>query len=106
MEFKLRRRGVLQGIGGITLGLPFLETFAPRIARAAAPPKRLAIFYCCNGVLANKWYPTTPFGALTAESRAAHLQDHGCARHSRRTARPRQPHRRRRHLPGRVGARR
>ena len=38
------RRRFLRGVGGVTVGLPFLETFAPRKAAAqmAATPKRLA----------------------------------------------------------------
>jgi hypothetical protein len=60
----------LRGAGGVAIGLPFLETFAPRQARAqaAGPPKRLAIFFCCNGVNMEKFFPTTPYGALTAAS--------------------------------------
>jgi hypothetical protein len=68
MQTRLRRRSFLRGAGGIALGLPFLESFAPRRVRADAVPKRLMVFYCCNGVLADRWYPATPFGALTAES--------------------------------------
>lgn len=65
-----RRRQFLRGLGGITVGLPFLETFAPRRASAqmAATPKRLAVFFCCNGVNMQKWFPTTAYGALTPAS--------------------------------------
>ena len=35
MKVHVKRRSFLRGIGGITLGLPFLETFAPRKAGAA-----------------------------------------------------------------------
>jgi hypothetical protein len=70
MDPRLKRRNFLRGAFGISLGLPFLETFAPRTVRAADMPKRLAVFYCCNGVLYDKWYPTTDFGALTAQSLA------------------------------------
>jgi hypothetical protein len=62
------RRRFLRGVAGVAVALPFLESFAPRRARAAAPPKRLAIFFCCNGVNMEKFWPVTPYGALTAAS--------------------------------------
>lgn len=68
MDANMKRRAFLRGAGGLALGLPFLETFAPRKVRAADVPRRLMVFYCCNGVLADRWYPSTPFGPLTAES--------------------------------------
>jgi hypothetical protein len=70
MSLKIRRRNFLRGLGGVTLGLPFLETFAPRKAAAAtaAAPKRLAVFFNHNGVNMDKWFPTSAYGALTAAS--------------------------------------
>jgi hypothetical protein len=67
---KIRRRHFLAGLGGIGLGLPFLEAFAPRkaAAAAAATPKRLAVFFNHNGVNMDKWFPTTAYGALTPAS--------------------------------------
>lgn len=67
---RIRRRQFLRGLGGVTVGLPFLETFAPRRASAqtAATPKRLAIFFNHNGVNMDKWFPTTAYGALTPAS--------------------------------------
>src|SRR5438105_4007977 len=66
----MRRRQFLRGLGGITVGLPFLETFAPRRAAAqdATTPRRLVIFFNSNGVNMDKWFPTTPYGALTSAS--------------------------------------
>lgn len=61
------RRRFLRGAGGIAIGLPFLETFAGKKAWAA-PPKRFAIYFQCNGVNKDRWWPKTPFGALTADS--------------------------------------
>ncbi|HEX2657355.1 MAG TPA: DUF1552 domain-containing protein, partial [Polyangia bacterium] len=60
----------LRGLGGVTVGLPFLETFAPRKAAAqdATTPKRLVIFFNSNGVNMEKWFPTTPYGALSSAS--------------------------------------
>jgi hypothetical protein len=70
MSLKLRRRNFLRGLGGISIGLPFLETFAPRkaAAQAATTPKRLAVFFNCNGVDMSRWFPTTAYGALTPAS--------------------------------------
>jgi hypothetical protein len=70
MKSTIKRRSFLRGIGGVTLGLPFLETFAPRKAAAqtATTPKRLAVFFNCNGVNMQKWFPTTAYGPLTAAS--------------------------------------
>jgi hypothetical protein len=65
-----KRRMFLRGVGGVTVGLPFLETFAPRTAaaQAAMTPKRLGIFFNCNGVNMQKWFPTSAYGALTPAS--------------------------------------
>ncbi len=50
--FQLGRRTFLVGLGGATIGLPLLETFAPRKALADAPPvPRFAVFVRqANGV--------------------------------------------------------
>jgi hypothetical protein len=50
------RRSFLRGAGGVVVGLPFLEAFAPRGAHAASP-KRFAIFFQCNGVDMDRWWP-------------------------------------------------
>jgi len=70
MDRKVNRRLFLRGVGGVSIGLPFLETFAPRraAAQAAATPKRLAVFFNHNGVNMDKWFPTTAYGALSAAS--------------------------------------
>jgi hypothetical protein len=64
----INRRKFLRGAAGIAVALPFLESFAPKKARAAASPKRLGVFFNHNGVLMDKWFPTTGYGALTAAS--------------------------------------
>ena len=64
----MHRRRFLRGLGGVMVALPFLETFELRKAKAADPPKRLAIFFCCNGVNMEKFWPATPYGPLTAAS--------------------------------------
>lgn len=67
---RLSRRFFLRGVGGLTLGLPFLETLAGRHAhaQAAQSPRRFVVFFECNGVNMDKWFPTTPYGALSAAS--------------------------------------
>jgi hypothetical protein len=66
------RRNFLRGFGGVSLGLPFLETLAPRLARAQAAPvaTRFGVFFACNGVDVDRWFPTGGFGPLTAQSLA------------------------------------
>jgi len=64
------RRRFLRGFGGVVLGLPFLETLAPRSLKAqeAQVIKRFGVFFACNGVNMDRWFPTSAFGALTAQS--------------------------------------
>ena len=54
----LSRRQVLKGLG-VALALPWLETFAPRTARAqlAAAPRRYVMLYFPNGT-AEFWKPS------------------------------------------------
>jgi hypothetical protein len=50
---------------GAAVGIPFLESLAPREARAQsmAAPKRLIVIQSYSGQIANQWYPTsTPMG--------------------------------------------
>jgi len=63
------RRWFLRGALGATVGLPFLESLAPKHAFAGAPasPKRFLCFFNCNGVNMSKFFPSS-FGALTPES--------------------------------------
>lgn len=62
----MNRRNFLRGAGGVTVGLPFLEGLAGRKA-FAAPPKRLAIFFECNGVVMERFFPKA-YGPITAET--------------------------------------
>jgi len=43
------RRTFLLGAGGVAVGLPFLESFLPKSARAQSAPTRLVIVYSPNG---------------------------------------------------------
>lgn len=45
----LARRRFLAAAGGIAVGLPFLEAFAPRAARAANPESRFLVLFTPNG---------------------------------------------------------
>lgn len=42
---KTTRRAVLRGLGGITVGLPFLELFLPKMASAAPAPSRYVVAF-------------------------------------------------------------
>lgn len=62
------RRNFLRGACGITVGLPVLESLLPRRARAADgdAPRRFVAFCMCNGVEITRFWPTSPYGALTS----------------------------------------
>ena len=64
------RRNFLRGACGAAVGLPVLESLMPRRARAGGSdaPKRFIAFACCNGVEMDRFFPTSPYGALTAAS--------------------------------------
>lgn len=65
---RLRRRRFLAGFGGVLLGLPYLESLAPRSAKAQdSAVKRFAVFFACNGVNMDRWFPNGDFGPLTEE---------------------------------------
>lgn len=63
----LSRRHFLRGLGGVCVGLPFLEALAPRTAQAQAATtlRRFGVFFGCNGVDMARWFPNGPYGALT-----------------------------------------
>jgi len=63
----LPRRHFLRGLGGLALGLPFLEGLAPRTARGAEPAviRRFGVFFACNGVDMTRWFPQGPYGELS-----------------------------------------
>ncbi|HVR02788.1 MAG TPA: DUF1552 domain-containing protein [Polyangia bacterium] len=59
--FRLSRRAVLRGAGGIAIGLPFLEIMSPpgrARAAASAAPKRYINFFSPNGTIYPAWLPT------------------------------------------------
>jgi len=59
------RRRFLAGVGGVMVGLPFLEALAPKTARGqSAAIKRFGSFLCCNGVNMDQWFPTLKSGTL------------------------------------------
>jgi len=70
-KLELRRRAFLRGLGGVAVGLPFLESLVPRVhAQSATAIKRFGVFFCCNGVNMETWFPTGGAGALAASSLA------------------------------------
>ena len=64
---RMRRRRFLRGFGGAIVGLPFLEAMTARGAgaQAATPVKRFGVFFACNGVDMDRWFPKGAYGALT-----------------------------------------
>jgi hypothetical protein len=64
-KFRLSRRAVLRGAGGLAVALPWLEIMAPeRAAHAKAPPARhLVTVFTPGGTVLDNWRPAT----LTAE---------------------------------------
>ncbi len=66
MRSRLPRRRFLLGFGGALVGLPYLESLAPRAAKAQdTTVKRFGVFFACNGVNMDRWFPNGDFGALT-----------------------------------------
>jgi hypothetical protein len=59
-KFRLSRRAVIKGAGGIAIALPWLEIMTRgRRARAASPPAaRFLAVYQPGGTVLNKWTPT------------------------------------------------
>jgi hypothetical protein len=57
----LDRRAILRGAAGVALALPWLESLAPRQARATGPasPVRLIYWFIPNGVIFDRWTPTS-----------------------------------------------
>lgn len=59
------RRRFLAGVGGVVVGLPFLEALAPKAARGQSTViKRFGSFLCCNGVNMDRWFPKVESGAI------------------------------------------
>jgi hypothetical protein len=60
--FRINRRALLRGAGGVAIGLPLLDIMTPvgRHARAAAavPPKRFIAFFSPDGSIHENWVPT------------------------------------------------
>jgi hypothetical protein len=74
----LGRRNFLRGVGGVAVGLPFLESLGftrgtahAQSAPALAAPRRFVTFFQCNGANMSKLWPTGAYGALTAAHFAA-----------------------------------
>jgi hypothetical protein len=59
---------VLRGLGGVALGLPFLDAMTSTPARAATGPKRLVFFFVGNGTAPATWRPKTSGTQVTLTS--------------------------------------
>ncbi len=78
MPFRLNRRTLLRGLGGVAVGLPWLEVMTPHVTRAqaAAGPKRLVLFFTPNGTNdINAFVPTQPGRNYTFGVETAPLQE-------------------------------
>jgi hypothetical protein len=64
------RRSFLRGLGGVVVGLPFLESLplGRSWAGAEPAPRRFVGFIQPNGVNVDVFWPSTDFGPLTEES--------------------------------------
>ncbi len=56
-SFRLHRRTLLRGAGGVAIGLPLLEAMLPKRSAHAAAPLRLVIFFTPNGTIHKNWVP-------------------------------------------------
>jgi hypothetical protein len=57
--FRLNRRALLRGAGGVAIALPWLEIMTPRAAGAAtAAPKRFVGVYTPGGTVLSAWRPS------------------------------------------------
>jgi hypothetical protein len=78
--FRLSRRALLRGAGGIAIGLPLLEAMSPWRRRASAatatPPKRFIVFFSPDGSIHENWVPTGTTTAFTLSRILAPLEAH------------------------------
>jgi hypothetical protein len=78
-SFRIDRRALLRGAGGVAIGLPFLEVMTPleRRARAAAsPPRRFLVFFSPDGSIHENWVPTGAETSFTLSRILAPLEAH------------------------------
>ena len=79
-SFRIGRRAMLRGAGGVALGLPFLEAMTPlgRRGHAAsmAPPRRFLVFFSPDGSIHENWVPTGTETAFTLSRILAPLEAH------------------------------
>jgi hypothetical protein len=75
-RFRMSRRALLRGAGGVAIGLPFLEAMTPfgSKAYAAAPPKRFIVFFSPDGSIRENWTPTGTETAFTLSRILAPLE--------------------------------
>lgn len=57
-RFKLDRRTVLRGLGGVAIALPWLEAMGEARAQSVGPAKRFLAVYTPGGTVRDRWLPT------------------------------------------------
>ena len=57
-SFRLDRRTLLRGAGGVAIGMPLLEAMLPTRSAHAAAPQRLVVFFTPNGTIHKNWVPS------------------------------------------------
>ena len=77
-KMHLSRRAILRGLG-VTMGLPLLDAMVPALTAvsrtAAAPVRRLGVFYVPNGMSMPYWFPKAEGPIADLPATLASLQD-------------------------------
>ncbi len=74
-RFKLDRRAVIRGLGGVAIALPWLEIMGEARAQATGPAKRFIGVYTPGGTVRDRWLPTGTETDFTLSPILAPLQD-------------------------------
>lgn len=80
---RLSRRTWLQAAAGVAVGLPLLESLAPRHAKAApdGPPRRFIVMYSSNGTQIRDWKPSSTGTGFAFPTILKPLEDAGLRDH-------------------------
>lgn len=66
----MKRRQLLQGLGGVALAAPFLSGTLRSSRAQTVTPKRLVMFHTHGGCITTRWFPEVEDGPLTATNLA------------------------------------
>jgi len=69
----LSRRALLRGAGA-ALALPLLDAMTPALGKTAAPHRRLGFVYVPNGVIMDRWTPSTVGATSSSRQFLNHLR--------------------------------